>query len=512
MDVASLISKLHPLERVVLPLLKENKELSEIVKISKLQEIEVMRAFQWLENKNLLKIDKKKIVWINLDKNGLLYKKEGLPEKIFLSVLDDNFKALNIISKKSKLSREEINACIGLLKRRSAVDVKKEGETLYLKITEAGKKLLNSRSNEEKFLEKTFPIDASTIKEAEQLLIKELRSRKEFIKVEERNLVFVELTELGKELANLKLEGEVINRLTKEMLRTGSWKNKQFRSYDIEINVPKKYPGKKHFVNQAIEYAKHVWIEMGFKEMTGDFVNTSFWNFDALFTAQDHPIRELQDTFYIGGEAEKGKLPSQELVRKLKEVHENGGNTGSKGWGYKWEENEAKKNVLRTHTTVMTPKKLAQLSPKDLPAKYFGLGKVFRNEALDWSHLFEFNQTEGIVIDEKANFRHLLGYLKQFFKKMGYPKARFRPAFFPYTEPSVEIDVWHPVHNKWFELGGAGMLRPEVVVPLLGKDVPVLAWGPGLDRIILDYYNITDIRELYKNDIKQLKESKVWLK
>ena len=511
MDVASIISKLHPLERVVLPILKEKNELSEIVKLSKLQEIEVMRAFQWLENKNLLKIDKKKIIWINLDKNGLLYKKEGLPERIFLNVLDNDFKALNIVSKKSKLSREEINACIGLLKRKSAVEVKNEGETLYLKRTETGKKLLANKSPEEKFLEKTFPIDSSTIKESESL-IKELRSRKEFIKMEERNLVFAELTDLGKELADLKLEGEVINRLTKEMLRTGSWKNKQFRSYDIEINVPKKYPGKKHFVNQAIEYAKDIWIEMGFKEMTGDFVNTSFWNFDALFTAQDHPIRELQDTFYIGGEAEKGKLSNSQLVKKIKEIHENGGKTGSKGWSYKWDEEEAKKNVLRTHTTVLTPKKLAQLSKKDLPAKYFGLGKCFRNEALDWSHLFEFNQTEGIVIDEKANFRHLLGYLKQFFKKMGYPKARFRPAYFPYTEPSIEIDVWHPIHNKWFELGGAGMLRPEVVVPLLGKDIPVLAWGPGLDRMILDYYKITDIRELYKNDLKQIKENKIWLK
>ncbi len=147
---------------------------------------------------------------------------------------------------------------------------------------------------------------------------------------------------------------------------------------------------------------------------------------------------------------------------------------------------------------------------KDLPKKFFAVGRNFRNETLDWSHLFEFNQFEGIVVDKNANFRHLLGYLKEFFKKIGYPQARFRPAHFPYTEPSVEIDVFHPVHKKWIELGGAGIFRPEVVVPLLGEWVPVLAWGPGLDRQLMEYFQITDIRDLYSNDLKQLREIKKW--
>ena len=116
----------------------------------------------------------------------------------------------------------------------------------------------------------------------------------------------------------------------------------------------------------------------------------------------------------------------------------------------------------------------------------------------------------GIVIDENANFRHLLGYLKTFFKKMGYPDARFRPAYFPYTEFTVEIDVLHTVHKTWFELGGAGIFRPELVKPLMGIDVPVLAWGPGFDRIILEFFEINDIRDLYKNDLKQLREIKDW--
>ena len=127
---------------------------------------------------------------------------------------------------------------------------------------------------------------------------------------------------------------------------------------------------------------------------------------------------------------------------------------------------------------------------------------------MDWSHLFEFNQSDGIVVDENVTFRDLLGYLKEFFKKMGFEKARFRPAHFPYTEPSVEIDVYHPVHKKWIELGGAGMFRPELTEPLLGKPVPVLAWGLGLARLIALTYDLKDIRDLYKNDLKQLRELK----
>jgi len=144
--------------------------------------------------------------------------------------------------------------------------------------------------------------------------------------------------------------------------------------------------------------------------------------------------------------------------------------------------------------------------------KFFAIGKCFRNETVDWGHLFEFNQTEGIVIDKDANFRHLLGYLKEFFKKMGFEKVRFVPSYFPYTEPSVEIYAYHSGKKVWMEVGGAGIFRPEVVVPLLGRFIPVLAWGPGFDRALMEYYGIKDIRELYENDITKLRKMKFWIK
>ena len=146
-----------------------------------------------------------------------------------------------------------------------------------------------------------------------------------------------------------------------------------------------------------------------------------------------------------------------------------------------------------------------------LPAKFFSVA-VFRNEKLDWKHLFEFYQTDGIVVDEDANFKHLLGYLKRFLNKMGHSKIRFRPAYFPYTEPSIEVDIYNKNKGEWVELLGAGIFRPEVVVPLLGKDVPVLAWGPGFGRLIMEYYGLTDIRQKYTNDIDMMKKLPIWIK
>ncbi|MBI2145980.1 phenylalanine--tRNA ligase subunit alpha [Candidatus Woesearchaeota archaeon] len=511
MELQSIVAKLHPLERAVLPALTSAKEVAAIAKAVHLQDVEVMRALQWLENKGILTLTTQGQKIMDLGRNGIKYQREGLPEKHFLAALSEEFKGLNIIIKKSKLSREEVNACIGVLKKKAAIEVQ-QGEMLQIKITPLGMKHREERSMEEEFLQQTFPLPLKEAEARYHAVVEELLRRKDFLTVEEHKTITAALTELGKKVVTMDTSSEVINRLTGAQLRSGSWKEKTFRAYDVESNVPRTYGGRKHFVTQATEYAKQVWLEMGFKEMAGPMVGTSFWCFDALFVPQDHPAREMQDTFFLGGELEKGELPEKKLVQKIKEVHEHGKGAESSGWQYSWNEEEARRNVLRTHTTLLSAQTLATLKEDNLPAKFFALGKNFRNEALDWKHLSEFNQTEGIVVDKDISFRHLLGYLKQFFRKMGFPKARFRPAYFPYTEPSIEIDVFHPLKKEWVELGGAGIFRPEVVVPLLGKDIPVLAWGPGFDRIILDYYSITDIRQLYQNDLQQLREMKLWLK
>jgi phenylalanyl-tRNA synthetase alpha chain len=342
---------------------------------------------------------------------------------------------------------------------------------------------------------------------------KSLKDRKDIVQITEEKTAVIEPTELGKKLLDEKISPNgMIEQITPDMLGKEAWKGKKFRRYDVLSPVHAISGGKRHFVNQAADYARKIWTEMGFREMTGDMITSSFWNFDALFTAQDHSVREMQDTFFIDMKAE---LPDRKLVKAVRESHEEGVRTEggkSRGWRYEWSEEEAKKLVLRTHTTCLSAQTLAKLDKASLPGKFFAIGKNFRNETVDWSHGFEFNQTEGIVVDKNVNFRHLLGYLKQFFEKMGFDKIRIRPSYFPYTEPSVEIEVWHPEKKIWLELGGAGMFRPEVTIPLFGEYIPVLAWGPGFDRTLMDYYGIKDFRELYKNDISQLRKMKFWMK
>jgi phenylalanyl-tRNA synthetase alpha chain len=361
-----------------------------------------------------------------------------------------------------------------------------------------------------------LPLEYSSLSEEQLYALKNLEKRKNMVETKDKKTINIELTDFGKSVLKEGVRGKgLIEQITPELLKKeSSWKGKKFRRYNVKFHVPEIHGGKRHFVNQATDHARKIWTDLGFQEMKGDLIQTNFWNFDALFTAQDHPVRDMQDTFFIDA---KGSLPEKEIVKSVKQSHEiglpeRGKNGKSKGWRYSWDEEEAKRLVLRTHTTCLSAKTLSTLKSKDLPKKFFALGKCFRNETVDWSHGFEFNQTEGIVVDKNANFRHLLGYLKQFFKKMGFNEIRFRPGYFPYTEPSVEIDVWHPERKVWLELGGAGIFRPEVVIPLLGENIPVLAWGPGFDRTLMDYYKIKDLRELYKNNLDQLRKIKFWIK
>ena len=435
--------------------------------------------------------------------NGIYYKKHHLPERKLLILLDsNNHLPLDEAKKLSKLSDNEFKVSLGVLKSKALINLSNGKLSLT-----ASKEELIKKSPEELFLEK-LPTEEEKLEDLDRYALENLKKRKEIVEIKRKTIVDFTLTELGKQLAGKEIKTDAIEELTQEIIKT--WKKKRkFRVYDLQAPVPKIHGGRKHFVNQSIEYGKRIWLDLGFKEMTGTKVQTSFWNFDALFTAQDHPVREMHDTFFI--KDIEGKLPEKKLVKEVKKAHEIGVDK-SKGWQYEWKEEESKKVALRTHTTCLSAQTLSNLNKEKLPAKFFSIGKCFRNETVDWSHGFEFYQTEGIVIDKNVTFRHLLGYLKEFYKKMGFEKVRFAPAYFPYTEPSVEVSVFHPQKKVWLELGGAGMFRPEITIPLLGEKIPVLAWGQGFDRIITDYYKIQDLRELYKNDISQLRSIKAWIK
>jgi phenylalanyl-tRNA synthetase alpha chain len=221
---------------------------------------------------------------------------------------------------------------------------------------------------------------------------------------------------------------------------------------------------------------------------------------DMLFIPQDHPARELQDTLYCSVPSNID-IKEKDLVESIAKVHEDGGMTSSTGWGYKFSKKEGEKPLLRTHTTVNTIRYLYN-NPKP-PSKVFSIGRVFRKENIDSTHLPEFYQIEGIIHEEGSNFRQLIGILKEFYKRMGFEKIRCRPGYFPYTEPSMEVEVFW--NNRWMELGGSGIFRPEVTEPIGVKD-PVLAWGLGLERLAMLRFDLKDIRDLYISDLGWLRK------
>ncbi len=510
MDIQKLIDKLHPLERKVLPAIGKSGSFDEIVKITSLQDVEVMRALQWLKNKGIASVKDESRDMILLGNNGTRYIKKGLPERRLLNAIDGTM-TIDEAAEKAGISKDEINIALGVLRRKAAIEIKKQAGQLKISITQQGKSLKDRELLEEQFLKKQFPLEAGSLTDEERFAYKELVKRKNILKTERVKTKDVSLSDLGKKILEKGIETEdYIERLTPAIIKTGLWKKRKFRRYDVEINVPKISGGRRHFVDQAVRYIKSIWLDMGFEEMKGTLVQTSFWDLDALFVPQDHPARDEQDTFYIR-DPKYGKLPKA-FLKQVKATHENGWKTGSKGWQSKWSEDKARENLMRTHTTVLSAQTISRLKKEDLPAKFFSVKRVYRNEALSWKHLFEFIQVEGIVVDPDANFKHLKGYLQNFFAKMGFPDARVRPGHFPYTEPSAEVDVWHPEKKEWIELGGSGIFRPEVVEPMMGEQVPVLAWGLGMERSIMEYYGIKDIRELYKNDLKQLREIKTWMK
>ncbi|MBI4450917.1 phenylalanine--tRNA ligase subunit alpha [Candidatus Woesearchaeota archaeon] len=499
--MTALAESLSPLERAVLPALEKASTIAQLRIAAKLQDVEVLRGLNYLEAKGLAKVNVKLVEEAVLEENGLAYAKNGLPERRFLSNASKQHSPVADLQKKAGLSAEEVNACLGVLRQRGLIEIRKD-KALTAALTAAGEKALKAQFAEERLLQQKFPMQVGTVQDKEAL---ENLKRRGIIRVEQRKERTATLTPLGRELLAKKLV-DTIEKVTPDILAAGAWKGKTFRRYDVTGSLPKAFSGRRHFVHQAMEYIRSIWLEMGFTEMQGNLVQTAFWNLDTLFVPQDHPARDMQDTFYVK-QPSHGTLPA--LAAKVKKAHEKGV-AGSSGWQGRWSEQIASQNLLRTHCTVLSSRTLAALKETDIPAKFFSVGRVFRNETPDWKHLFEFNQVEGIVIDERANLRHLFGYLKTFYAKMGFPDVRMKPTYYPFTEPSLEVSVWHPTKKQWIELGGAGIFRPEVVEPLLGKDIPVLAWGQGMERIITEYYAITDLRELYRNDVRQLREIKEW--
>ncbi|MDY6776740.1 MAG: phenylalanine--tRNA ligase subunit alpha [Candidatus Nanohaloarchaea archaeon] len=466
--------KLHPQSQELLKVLQEEGDSS----VEELEEGrshgEVMRPAQWLEEKGLVEIEEETDVGYSLTEEGERVLEEGLPEEQVMEKVEGGETSVEDVKGLGEIA----GPGIGKAREKGLIEIR-DG---VLELTAEGEERLDEEHEELKALRR--------IKDGEPVgdeIASDLRDRG-LVQEEETVSRRLILTEEG--------EGLDLDAVEEE--------------FDVEAEARDALIGRKHFAKEVYDYIRRVWIELGFREMEGPIVVPSLLNFDALYTPQDHPARELHDTFFME-EPEKSDLDSYgSSVNWIRNTHEDGWETGSEGWKYTWNLEEARKNVLRTHTTAVSAKTLWELDEDDLPAKFFSVGRNFRNETVDWKHLAEFNQSEGIVVSNDVSFQHLVGYLEQFFTRLGYGDVRFRPAYYPYTEMSVEVDVYDEDREEWMGLGGAGMFRPEVVKPLMGFEVPVLAWGLGPGRIIMKKHGLEDIREMYRNDLELLRNAEGW--
>jgi phenylalanyl-tRNA synthetase alpha chain len=398
------------------------------------------------------------------------------------------------VVQKAQLESHFVPIALGWLHRKGWTTLEKTGNVLKTEkaVVQTGvdERLLSLLNEKGSLIVEELPKDM-------QDAVPVLKGRK-LLEVNEKAVRELELTPKGRQRTQKGFETLIeTSQLTPELIITGKWKEAKLRKFDVTVAGPKLYPSKIHPLQQIIQRAREIFLEMGFTEIRGPLVETAFWNFDALFQPQDHPAREMMDTFYLANPKE-GALPKKSVVDAVAKTHENGWVTGSKGWGYKWSTDEAKRLVLRTHTTAETIKYLSK--HKKPPIKVFSVDRVYRNEQVTYKNTAEFQQIEGIVVDKGVTLRDLMGTLKTFYSRFGLKKVKFWPCYFPYTEPSAEATVYVPKLKRWMELCGMGMFRPEVLAPM-GIRYPVLAWGGGLERIAMLELGLDDIRSLYGNNL-----------
>ncbi len=440
-----------------------------------------------------------KTFW-KLGNEGIKANSNGLLEmKLWEWVLSSEDTSMKSLQSSKIVEKHEIGIGVGLLKSLGVAlengcfiaPENKENITSTLQERSAFLKIINS--SKQGALESELSND----------MLNHFKNRKNLLTYTDEITRTWKITKKGLELSPETLEEKImIAEITPELLQGDSWKNAEFKPYDVSLESNTPLSGKPHPMQSLIERIRSIFLEMGFTEIEGNYVQTAGWNMDALFIPQDHPAREMQDTFYLSNP--ESISIDDKILSQWKSIHEHGGDTGSIGWGGGFSKDIAQKGLLRTHTTVNTVKYISENPNK--PCRVFGIGRVFRNESIDRTHLPEFHQIEGIIMEPGANLPMLVTTLKTFYEKMGYPEVRVRPAYFPYTEPSLEIEVkWR---GQWLELGGAGIFRPEVTEPL-GCSSPVLAWGMGLERLAMLVLGLDDIRQLYISDLEWLKSQPV---
>ncbi|MEO9365422.1 MULTISPECIES: phenylalanine--tRNA ligase subunit alpha [Candidatus Nitrosocaldus] len=476
---------LHDIERRIILALAGKKGwmgLDELSKHTGLNIDQVRRGVEWLKYKGIISMEESTIRLIGIGREGLNVLKSNLPEIRLVSAairMGGEGVSLKDVREVADLADDEFNAAVryarekglitlsnGKVYVRKSVDAQNMPEyRLLARLGEKGWLREDELSNDDK--------DAYRM----------LKSRPEYIVERDVREVRVMLSEHGY---------SILKQIMDEQERMEDALT--VKRIDVTAPAPIIYAGRKHILQDVIDEVREILIGMGFEEIDGSILQSAFWNFDALFTPQDHPAREMQDTFYIAS-MRRSIDAEKEVVKRVSSMHE-------QGWRYSWSSKEAERLVLRTHTTAVTIRYLAEHKPDE--ASIFSVGRVFRNEKLSYKHLAEFHQVEGIVVSKDATLRDLMGIQQEFYRRLGLNKVKFWPTYFPYTEPSLQSMVYHERLGRWVELFGMGIFRPEVTEPL-GIDKPVLAWGGGLERIAMLKYGIDDVRELYSNRLSMLR-------
>jgi len=488
---------LHPLEKKLIRALMENGggSIESLASAAGINLDQARRAIEWLKAKGLIKVEERRKKLLVLGSEGRKALLNGFPEERLANLVIEN-NGMRIQDLSGIMEENELKAAIGRAVKNGWIKI--ENGMVLPKI--------NHKVNiEKRLLEKisSNEITEDQLNDGELKELEQLSKRPGYI--EYRESVETKISLLNGALSNIPdLNVNEATTLTSEMISSGKWKDTVFAELDISAPAPPVFVPRIHPLSELIERIKEIMVSLGFEEVDGEFIRSSFWNFDVLFTPQDHPARDMHDTFYVEGL--KLEEMDRQLVDRVRETHHNGWITGSTGWGYSWNEDLAWKAVLRTHTTTITAENLYKLKR----GRIFTVGRVFRNEKPDFKHLVELHQLDAVVAGEEVSISRLMGFLTAFYNKLGFNRIKFWPTFFPYTEPSMQSMIYSEKLNDWIELCGMGIFRPEVTKPL-GIDQPVMAWGMGLERLAMLIYDADDIRELYENRLSFLRNYKPFM-
>jgi phenylalanyl-tRNA synthetase alpha chain len=483
----------HPIERTILNSLSKNVHVGahSLAASTGLSIDQIRRGIEWLKFKNLISIEESSTQRVFAAPEGIAASQKGLPERRLVNSLKEGKVTISEVLASGDIKNEEINAAIAGARRNQWIQLV-EGKMVPTP-------LIAKKSPEEMFIEnlKGGGIEISKLTEEEKRVLEQLKKRPNYIDIKEERESRISLTDAAKKIVPTLNQENPERRLTTELITSGKWKETNFSALDVEAPVLVIYPGRRHPLIEIIEEIKEIFIGLGFSEIEGPVIQSGFWNFDALFTPQDHPAREMQDTFYISAQTQPPPISaSKDQISKISRVHK-------ERWNRQWNVQEAQRLVLRTHTTPVTVQHLAKVKSSDV-GRFFSVGRVFRNEKVSYKHLVEFHQVEGVSTSEEASIRDVMGLQKEFYAKMGIKRIKFWPTFFPYTEPSLQSMVYNEKLEKWVELFGMGIFRPEVTKPL-GIKNPVLAWGGGIERIAMLRFGLDDVRELYGNKLAWLR-------